>query len=81
MNHRCVEATVYHGDTATAKAVVTKSWSYLQRAHLHAGSLGTVAIALSFVLVLVILATTAVLVLLLCALFSRMSRLVTARTV
>ena len=81
MNHRCVEATVDHGNAAAAKAVVAKSWSYKQRSYLHAGSLGTVAIALSFVLVLVILATTAVLVLLLCALFSRMSRLVTARTV
>lgn len=69
----------------------------MQRSHLHADSLGTVAMALSFVLVLlqtgprvahsvsvsaglVMLATTAVLVLLLCALFSRTSRPVTART-
>ena len=41
-----VEATVYNGDPAAAKPVLDKSWSYAQRAHLHAGSLGTSGIAL-----------------------------------
>jgi len=47
-----VATTVYHDDAAAAKAVVDKSWTYMQRAHLHAGSLGTVALVLSLVLVL-----------------------------
>ncbi len=46
-----VMATAYNNDAAAAKAVTDKSWSYMQRAHLHAGSLGVVAIALSLVLV------------------------------
>ena len=41
-----VQATVYNGDPAAAKPVLDKSWSYTQRAHLHAGSLGTAGIAL-----------------------------------
>ncbi len=47
-----VAATVYQGDAAASKAVVDKSWTYMQRAHLHAGSLGAVAVVLSLVLVL-----------------------------
>ncbi len=47
-----VLATAYGNDEAKAKPVVEKSWAYMQRAHLHAGSLGTVAVALSVVLVL-----------------------------
>ena len=47
-----VEATVYHGDASTAKPVLEKSWSYAQRAHLHAGGLGTSAIALIVTLLL-----------------------------
>jgi hypothetical protein len=46
-----VVATAYAGDTAAAKAVVDKSWSYMQRAHLHAGATGTTAVALMLVLV------------------------------
>jgi len=45
-------ASVYHGDPAAIKAVLSKSWAYMQRAHLHAGSLGTAAIALTVVVLL-----------------------------
>jgi hypothetical protein len=48
-----VETTVYQGDAAAAKAVVAKSWTYMQRAHLHAGATGTAAVALIGMLVLV----------------------------
>jgi hypothetical protein len=48
-----VEQTVYGGDSLAAKPVLDKSWSYAQRAHLHAGSLGTSAIALTVALLLV----------------------------
>jgi len=48
-----VEATVYHGDPSAATPVLEKSWSYAQRAHLHAGGLGTTAIALIVALLLV----------------------------
>lgn len=44
-------AAVYP-DPTVVKAVLDKSWVYMQRSHLHAGSLGTVAIALSIVVVL-----------------------------
>lgn len=37
--------TVYHGDVAAKDTVVKKSWEYLQRAHLHGGSIGTAALA------------------------------------
>ncbi len=47
-----VESTVYKQDAAAAKAVLEKSWSYMQRAHLHAGALGAVTIGLSLTLVL-----------------------------
>ena len=47
-----VGAGVY-ADDAAKKAVVDKSWNYMQRAHLHAGSLGVVALALSMVMVLI----------------------------
>ena len=45
-----VMATAYNNDAAAAKAVTDKSWAYMQRAHLHAGSLGVVAIAVSIML-------------------------------
>jgi hypothetical protein len=48
-----VEATVYRGDAVAADAVLAKSWTYMQRAHLHAGATGTAAIALIGMLVLV----------------------------
>jgi len=44
--------TAYQGDTIASKAVVDKSWSYMKRAHLHAGGMGTTAIALIVVLCL-----------------------------
>jgi hypothetical protein len=48
-----VESTVYHGDTAAANAVLAKSWTYMQRAHLHAGAMGTAAVALIGMLALI----------------------------
>jgi hypothetical protein len=42
-----VLATAYQGDAAKVQPVLDKSWAYMQRAHLHAGSLGTSALALS----------------------------------
>jgi hypothetical protein len=39
--------TVYKSDDAAIKPVLDKSWTYMQRAHLHAGGLGTNAIALT----------------------------------
>lgn len=47
-----VQTTVYQGDDAAAQAVVAKSWTYMQRAHLHAGGLGTAAVALTLLVVL-----------------------------
>lgn len=41
-----VRDTVYKGDDAALKAVLDKSWSYMQRAHLHAGAMGTTALGL-----------------------------------
>lgn len=41
-----VRDTVYKGDDAALKAVLDKSWAYMQRAHLHAGGMGTTALAL-----------------------------------
>jgi hypothetical protein len=48
-----VQETVYRGDSAAAKPVLDKSWSYAQRAHLHAGSLGASGIALTVTLLLI----------------------------
>jgi hypothetical protein len=44
--------TAYQGDTIASKAVVDKSWSYMKRAHLHAGGMGTTAVALIVLLCL-----------------------------
>jgi hypothetical protein len=44
---------VYQGDAAKVQAVLSKSWTYLQRSHLHAGALGTTAVALTMVVVLI----------------------------
>ena len=41
-----VRDPVYKGDDAAIKAVLDKSWVYMQRAHLHAGGMGTTALAL-----------------------------------
>lgn len=45
-----VRDTVYKGDDAAIKPVLDKSWTYMQRAHLHAGGMGTTALALSALL-------------------------------
>lgn len=45
-----VRDTVYKGDDTAIKAVLDKSWSYMHRAHLHAGGMGTTALALSVLL-------------------------------
>jgi hypothetical protein len=42
--------TVYGGDEAAMDAVVSKSWSYYKRAHLHANAMGTTAVALILLL-------------------------------
>lgn len=48
-----VTTTVYHGDPAAAEPVVAKSWEYMQRAHLHGGGIGTAAIGMILVLLLI----------------------------
>lgn len=48
-----VQATIYKDDKIASKAVLDKSWNYMQRAHLHAGGMGTTAVALIIVLCLV----------------------------
>jgi len=45
-----VKDTVYHGDEAAIDKVIGKSWTYMKRAHLHANSLGTAALAIMLVL-------------------------------
>ena len=37
--------TVYDGDADKRDAVVSKSWSYMKRAHLHGGAIGAAALA------------------------------------
>jgi len=48
-----VQGTIYENDEAASKAVVDKSWTYMKRAHLHAGGMGTTAVALIIVLCLI----------------------------
>jgi hypothetical protein len=36
--------SVYKGDAAAKDAVVTKSWDYLKRAHLHGGAIGAAGV-------------------------------------
>ena len=48
-----VTATVYQGDAAAAEPVLVKSWDYMQRAHLHGGAIGTAAIGLIVVMLLI----------------------------
>ena len=38
--------TAYKADDASMKPVLDKSWAYMQRAHLHAGAMGTTGLAL-----------------------------------
>ncbi len=40
-----VLATVYDGDVERKDSVVGRSWTYLQRAHLHGGAIGTASLA------------------------------------
>lgn len=47
------QGTIYKGDEVAAKTIIDKSWNYMQRAHLHAGGMGTTAVALIIVLCLV----------------------------
>lgn len=47
-----VRESVYHSDDAAIKSVLDKSWSYMKRAHLHAGAMGTTAVALTLLLLL-----------------------------
>jgi hypothetical protein len=47
-----VRESIYRGDDAAAKAVLDKSWVYMQRAHLHAGGLGATAIGLILIVVM-----------------------------
>jgi len=47
-----VTDTVYGGDTAKRDAVVSKSWSYMKRAHLHSGAIGAAALAAIAILAL-----------------------------
>ncbi|HEX6616365.1 MAG TPA: hypothetical protein VF046_08675 [Gemmatimonadales bacterium] len=48
-----VTASVYGGDAAAAQPVITKSWDYMQRAHLHGGAVGTAAIGMIVVMLLI----------------------------
>lgn len=48
-----VRETIYNGDEAAMKKVQNKSWTYMKRAHLHAGGMGTTA--LSFIILLAFL--------------------------
>jgi hypothetical protein len=48
-----VTATVYQGDATAAQPVVAKSWEYMQRAHLHGGAIGTAAIGMIVVMLLI----------------------------
>jgi hypothetical protein len=42
---QAVFETVYEGDASRRDAVVSKSWTYMKRAHLHGGAIGTAALA------------------------------------
>lgn len=41
-----VRETAYNNDDAAIKVVLDNSWNYMKRAHLHAGGMGTTALAL-----------------------------------
>jgi hypothetical protein len=45
-----VLATTYGGDQAKLNSVLDKSWTYMKRTHLHAGALGSAALALTLLL-------------------------------
>jgi hypothetical protein len=48
-----VTTTAYQGDAEAAQPVLAKSWEYMQRAHLHGGAMGTAAIGLIVVMLLI----------------------------
>lgn len=45
-------ATAYNGDVAAKDRVVSKSWEYLKRAHLHGGAIGAAALGSIAILLL-----------------------------
>lgn len=45
-----VLADVYGGDVEKAKSVVAKSWTYMKRAHMHSGALGTAGLVISLLM-------------------------------
>jgi hypothetical protein len=45
-----VKDTVYQGDEAKMKKITDKSWEYLKRAHMHAGAVGVIALAVCLLL-------------------------------
>jgi hypothetical protein len=45
--------TVYGGDEAKLEGVLSKSWTYYKRAHLHANGLGTTALVLILLLAMI----------------------------
>lgn len=47
-----VRESVYKADDTAIKTVLDKSWVYMQRSHLHAGAMGTTAVALILVICL-----------------------------
>lgn len=47
-----VSATVCHGDAAAMKAVLGKSWTYMQSAHPHAGGVGSAAMGVILLIVM-----------------------------
>ncbi len=49
---QAVTDSVYAGDTAKRDAVVSKSWTYMKRAHLHWGAIGAAATATIAILAL-----------------------------
>ena len=49
---QAVMESVYSGDESKAKPVVSKSWTYFKRAHLHANGLGAIALAVILLLAL-----------------------------
>lgn len=47
-----VRDSVYKDNESSIKPVLDKSWNYMQRAHLHAGGMGTTAVSLIVVMCL-----------------------------
>lgn len=47
-----VRETTYKSDDAAIKTVLDKSWTYMKRAHLHAGGMGSTAVGLIVLLCL-----------------------------